>query len=493
MKKIYTILGLCALTLCACQKENDVTVPDSGAATEQNVETTTYTLVIDKAATKAVLADGSDAEHINLNWKDGDVIAFQLADDTVVEAPVTVSGGTATATIATGGQDIADAWFPSNGKVKPTAIPAYQNRNTINIPLDGTVSGSTITFAEMFDWAIVRVSVTAGSRGAVRTLQFVKFKNNNGSAPVQQIQINTTETLSAAVTNYDFVVPACEGNTIEIIFRDSDGYEYRRKATAAMELENRKVYVLPTVADIDDTGKHIWFFGNDAATANAAETPILYWWKQSGANNSTNIDTGKVAQHDGYTTYTMDDKADAMTVFQAWVCAEFNKFYSADGTTRSNARSTSFPQYGTERGGGDYIPFVAIHTGNYPIFAIKMSNPKNYGTSRKIRLQADTRETLDGIAAMTYVDGVGNGDNKYSYLDGYADEDDTIIYYDLSTANIGGKGVLPNARVIPMKTWQLRFYDVTYASAQSDAPTFNMYWAGFFHNTAELTAFAAAN
>ena len=484
MKKIFFVFAGIALALVSCNKEADQNVQ-----TQENLAS--YSVVIG-TSTKAVIAAGDDASHMDIKWADGDKIAFKLSDDSVVGATVTMDGTTAKVSVKVGANTITDAWFPYSAE-KPSGVPDYQGANSVDVPLAMTgISGDTITFDEVTsDWAIVRVPVKAGINGEARTLVFVKFKNNNPAAPVQVIQKNCAYTLTDDVKYFDFVVPSVESTT-EIIFRDSNGFEYRRKG-AALTFASHKIYQLPTIADVDDTGKHIWFFGKDAATLNAAEAPLLYWWKQSGANNSTTVDTENVTQNDGYTTYKMNDKASAMTDFQAWVCAEFNKFYSTDGESRSNARSTLFPQYGTARGGGDYIPFVAVHTGNYPIFAIKMSNPVKYGASRKIRLQADTREALDGIAAMTYVDGVGNGDNKYSFLSGYDEEDVTVIYYDLSTANIGGKGILPNTQVIPVKTWQLRFYDVHYADAQATAPSFNMYWAGFFHNTAELAAFAAAN
>lgn len=488
MKKIFAI-SLAALVLFGCAKEADTVIGKK----------VSYQVKIE--STKAVLADGTHSGY-SIKWKEGDKIAFQLSDDSVQEAVVTVDGtGAHVSVTLPDATSVTDAWFPSNNKVKPTGIPATQVAETMNIPLvKSSIVGNTITFTEVVNWAIIRVPLKKGANGDARTLQFIKVKTNNAALDPQVIQLNTKATLTDEVQNFDFVVPVGEYTPVEFIVRDSHDLEYRRKAAANFTTASHTVYSINTIDDVDDTGKHIWFMGSASATANAAETPILYWWKQKGANNSTTIDAptpddenpDDIVYNDGYTTITMADKASAMTDFQAWVTPCFNKFYSKDGSTSSNARDKDFPIYVTENHNGQ-IPFVAVHTGNYPIFAIKMSNPANYGSSRKIRFQTDARDALDGLAATNFVDAIGHGDNKYSYLEGYDSEDVTVIYYNLSTANIGGKGVLPNTRVIPFKTWQLRFYDVHYDTAQDSAPTFNLYWAGFFNSENELKAFAASH
>lgn len=481
MKKFF-VLAASAFVLFSCAKETREEIV-SGNQVTYHVEIA--------GITKAELVNGGDATHVNLKWKKGDKLAFKFSDNSVQQGSVAFDGDEAHVSVkAPSGTTLTDCWFPFSEE-KPTAIPVNQSAATINFPLVmSSISGNKVTLSALVeDWAMVRVSLKKGSMGDARTVKYVKIKNNNGAAKPDLIQISTTATLTDDVLTFDFVVPAAECKPLEIIVGDSNGLEYRRKQAANFILEKGKAYQLPVIADVDDTGRHIWFMGSGSATANTAETPILYWWKQQGANNSTTIDTGNMAYNDGYSTITMDDKASAKTDFQAWVCAMFNKFYSADGVSRSNARDKNFPVYATQNGNGQ-IPFVAVHTGNYPIFAIKMSNPANYGSSRKIRLQTDAREALDGLSAEVFVDGIGNGDNKYSYLEGYESEDETVIYYNLSTANIGGKGMLPNTRVIPFKTWQLRFYDVHYDTAQDSAPTFNLYWAGFFNSVGELTTFA---
>lgn len=485
MKKIVVLAAFSALVLFSCTKETRMETVSG--------EKVTYKVEIANE-TKAQLVDGSDASHITLQWKEGDKLAFKFSDDSVQEGTIVFDGDEAHVSITVpDGETLTDCWFPFSEE-RPTAIPANQSASTINLPLvKSSISGTTVTLSALLDdWALVRVALKKGSLGEARTVKYVKVKNNNGAAKPDMIEIRTTSALADEVQYFDFVVPAAECKPLEIIVGDSNGLEYRRKLAANVTLASGKVYALPVIADMDDTGRHIWFMGSGSATANAAEAPILYWWKQQGANNSTIIDTGNMAYNDGYSTITMDDKATAKTDFQAWVCAMFNKFYSVDGASRSNARDKDFHVYATQNANGQ-IPFVAVHTGNYPIFAIKMSNPANYGSSRKIRFQTDAREALDGLSAEVFVDGIGNGDNKYSYLEGYESEDETVIYYNLSTANIGGKGVLPNTRVIPFKTWQLRFYDVHYDTAQDSAPTFNLYWAGFFNSENELKSFAAAH
>lgn len=542
MKK-YQYIFAALLAIAACQK-NEV-APET---IDEEPVWGYITAVAEVPQTKALLEDADGDGNLDYAWTVGDkltILVYKGNDDTPGyarrEASISsVSDGVATIKYEKGtgkneATKIAGAWYPvrnNNDNLPDQSVPVSQDfsKGRVAIPLvadnvsmvspmdpgDGVNEGGKVYDSKTTLHFSVNPAIgtdgysVLGFRlkkgGAERTIKSIKV--NNGSQDYTLTNINTA--LTDDVQYFYIVLPASDTplSNFKATITANDGVndlEYTRTKSSYTPTAG-KVTRFPVISDMDETGKHIWFMGSGSATANSAETPILYWWKQKGANNSTTIDTpvdtadddddvkdnGDVVYNDGFTTIKMADKATSMTDFQAWVCASFNKMYSTDGESVTNVRNASFPVYVTENANGQ-APFVAVHSGNYPIFAIKMSNPANYGSSRKIRFQTDSREALDGVAAGIFVDSIGNGDNKYSYLEGFSDKDDTVIYYDLSTANIGGKGVLPNTKIIPFKTWQLRFYDVHYDSAQGTAPTFNLYWAGFFNSVPELTTFASSH
>ncbi len=483
MKKYFALIVFAALAAVSCTdslSEDKASVSNNG---------TVFTLRLAPITKATVDVSGSTYD---LNWTNGDKIAFKLSDDSTVESSVSVSGSKATVSVdLTGGKTIVDAWYPSNGKVKLTAIPASQSATSVNVPLElDSISGTTLTFKDIQDWAVVRVTLSSPSAtriGDARTLAFVKIKNNNGSALPDQIQINSTVTLSDTPNTFDFVVPADECKPIEIIVRDSGGKEYRRKMSANQTLGSHKLYTLPEIADIDDTGKHIWYFGTDNG-ANTAETPLNYWYiGTSGAS----IDHSSHTDH--ATVTTADQSSGAKTKFRGDLKLIQNKLYSTDGSSTSNARSTSFPQYyGANKVASGQVPFVAVQTGNYPIFAIKMSNPTKFGTGRNLAIDTTT-DGPDGLTNPSLSGNVGNGNNKYTFLSS-ADEaaDVSVFYYDLSSQTFGTSSAR-NTMLLPFVTWQIKFADIQYASAQDSAPTYDIYWAGFFNSVSELEAFATAH
>ena len=490
MKKIFAISGLAALVLLSCQKE------------AQNVEETTvnaivhnYTVVI-SPATKTVIADGDDASHKDLKWADGDKIAFKFTDDSVVEATVSIAGATASVSVPVpDGETIADAWFPSNSKVKPTDIPAYQGANSIDIPMEmSSIAGDVITFSDIVDWAIVRVPVKAGSNGAARTLVFVKFKNNNAGASVQVIQKNCAYTLTDDVKYFDFVVPTVE-STAEIIFRDSNGLEYRRKKTAAYTFESHKIYEMPVIADVDDTGRYIWIFdGEEGPVGNplSDNAPFTYWFR---------------CESDYFTTMTRGSGHWTQT---AWVqdAGNYKYRFGFCPTIHVSNQGRSSETWGTVseskttiNGTPNQVMRFPVHTGNYPIFAVKITKLSLLGVSRVFRMDVNSvlAENQTGNAFIGRdmpVKYTGNSTSKTTLSE---DETTGIYYFDLSkdakfkNNSTSVTELLPNTRTLHFTGWQLQIPDVKFNEAQDPLPTCDIYWAGFFNSRSELEAFAAAH
>lgn len=126
------------------------------------------------------------------------------------------------------------------------------------------------------------------------------------------------------------------------------------------------------------------------------------------------------------------------------------KFSQTSGNKRSDLMQTTLP--------------VKVHTGNYPIFAIKMSKP------------AGARITFD-----TNNGSFGNGFNKYS--DTYAA--DNVYYWDMSTLSMGAGAARPNEE-ISFSTFQLKIADIP----QDDPATgYSVDWIRTFSSKEELAKF----
>ena len=494
MKKIFAFAGLAALVLLSCQKEADNTVTT-------NAEVRTYSVVINPV-TKTTIADGDDAAHKDLNWSAGDKIAFKFTDDSVVEAEVALDGSNAKVTVPVpDGESISDAWYPVNKiesvPTKPTKVLEYQTYGKVDIPLVmSSISGGTITFSEVTsEWAIVRVPVKAGSNGAARQLVFVKFKNNNGSAPVQNIQINTSEILSGSTIYYDFVVPAVE-STSEIIFRDTNGLEYRRKASGATTFASHTVYTFPLIDDVDDTGRYTWIFkGEEGPDGNllSQNAPFTYWFRPQ-ADRFATINRGA-----DYWTQT------------AWVqdAGNFKYRFGFAPTLNDSNQGKSSSEWGTIAESKttindtpNQVMRFPVHVGNYPIFAVKITKLGNLGNSRSFKLDVNSilAENQTGNEFIGRSMPVKYWDSTTSKTT--LEETDTygIYYFDLSSSSItfkygdgSSRTQLPNSRTLHFTTWQIQIPDVKFDVAQDPLPTCNIYWAGFFNSRSELEAFAAAN
>ena len=492
MKKYFALFAFAALAAVSCTdslNEDKASVSSNG---------TVFTLKLAPITKTTVDVSGSSYD---LNWSDGDKIAFLLSDDSIVESSVSVSGSKATVSVdLSGGKMITDAWYPSNGKVKLTAIPAYQSATSVDVPLElHSISGTTLNFQYIQDWAIVRVSLsspTATRIGSAKTLSFVKLKNNNSGHAPEQIQINTSETLSDAVLTYDFVVPVAAGNTFEVIVGDSEGKEYRRKKSATTETELKKLYTLPQINDIDDTGKYIWIMdGENGPDGNLLtdNAPFSYPFR---------------AQSDYFTTMVRGSGHWTQT---AWVqdAGSFKYRFGLAFSLNVSGKGQAVNTWGTLEetkttinGSANQVVRFPAHVGNYPIFAVKMSQLSTLGNSRTFKL--DINSTTDNSTSGTnsyygrYMPVTYSGSTTSKKT---LSEDGTvgIYYFDLSgdakfkNGSTEETEPMPNSRTLHFTTWQLQIPDVVFSETQEPLPTCDFYWAGFFNSVSELESFAAAH
>ncbi len=108
---------------------------------------------------------------------------------------------------------------------------------------------------------------------------------------------------------------------------------------------------------------------------------------------------------------------------------------------------------------------VTIHTGNYPIFAIKFNKP-----------------TQGNVVFDTNFGSFGNGNNKYA--SDYADKD--VYYYDMSALGMGTAAPRPNEEITFTGTFQLKIADVPQANP---ATGYSVQWIRTFASKQELENF----
>lgn len=485
MRKIFAI-SLAALVLFGCAKEADTVIGKK----------VSYQVKIE--STKAVLADGTNSGY-SIKWKEGDKIAFQLSDDSVQEAVVTVDGtGAHVSVTLPDATSVTDAWFPSNNKVKPTGIPAIQVAETMNIPLvKSSIAGKTITFTEVVDWAIIRVPLKKGANGDARKLQFIKVKTNNAALNPQVIQLNTNATLTDEVQNFDFVVPVGEYTPVEFIVRDSHGLEYRRKAAANFTTASHTVYSINTIDDVDDTGRYTWIFkGEDGPAGNklSQNAPFTYWFPFYGS---------PAAAHHSDITRGADYWTEAPNV-----SGSKNNFYFAI-TANISGQGKSSSEWGsvaesktTINGAANQVMRFPVHTGNYPILGFKVTKLDLLGTGMKVRLDVNSTQDTSAPGTNTYVGRympvryTGATENRHQTLSEDGEAGTGVYYIDLSASNVQFKNgttesneTLPNTRTLHFTTFNLQFRDIV----PGTAGTMDIYWIGFFNSRSELETFAAAH
>lgn len=108
---------------------------------------------------------------------------------------------------------------------------------------------------------------------------------------------------------------------------------------------------------------------------------------------------------------------------------------------------------------------VTIHTGNYPIFAIKFNKP-----------------TQGNIVFDTNLGSFGNGNNKYS-TDFEAKD---VYYYDMSALGLGTGSPRPNEAITFNSTFQLKIADIPQANPSTG---YGVQWIRTFASKQELEDF----
>ncbi len=510
MKKYQFILAA-LLAIAACQK-NEVapeTIDDEPVWGYVTAEVST-------TAVKGVLVDGEEENTLDFKWEVGDKIRMAVNKGTL-ETPnyawrngyiYSINEGEHTVTIkydkGTGvniANYIVGAWYPWLDKEnsEPTAIRTTQDYSTgkVSIPLHATnvstenpidvgpAAGADAELAQKLvfgpynpggtAYSVLGFRLTKGN--ADRTIKSIKV--NNGSRDYTLTNINTA--LTNDVQYFYIVLPASSTPISDfkatIVANDgANDLEYTR-TKASYTPQAGTVTLFPKISDLDETGKHIWRFGTTAD--NTSETPLEYWiqahrWMQ----------TDKIVAQDGYakveTHPANSDHDTKKQLFRADIAPIYNWNYCTNGVDRLTKN--------------DGTVYLDIHTGNYPIFAVKMTNPNNLGDIKRnfSIMMTDVDAEYDSKKFF-------NADNRQEYLSPSTSSTKGVVvmYFDLSSASlvVGDKRkILANTKAYRLKRFNIQFADISYSSSQSENPTFDIYWAGFFNSVDdELTKFAENN
>ena len=476
MKKIfYSIVALAMVA--ACSKEAAV---DSGSDAV-NGDEIRYTFGINVQDTKLVYADNS------IMWTDGDEISIGWHNKTndktgQINVRVNVDGDKASVSFTMSADyEITGAWYPKGGKkLESNAFDTqYDDRGRILIPYAAEYDGSqtTLEFLPVVsDWSLIKYSFVKGN--AEKTITDLAAVIDGKT--YKRTGMNLA--LSEDVQEVYLAIPAsAEAKALKTVVTTSDGLTYTR-TKKTFTATAKTVTSMPAISDIDNTGRHIWYMG--VGETNEAEAPLQYWFRSS----TRTLGSGIIDRHEGYMTVTTE--------------LQKNSKYRADIAPLSWSNHAYYSSDGAKVTNQDNLRLV-VHAGNYPIFAVKMTNlDKAFGeagtTGTKWNLKVDTNSKVEEENGMPvrYFGNIGNTNYpKYSI----AVDDNTVVYYfDLATQNLKNGNnkdsweLVPDSRALKFYGWQVQVPDIV-ADVAGPAPTYDVYWAGFFNSKAELETFIQNN
>ncbi len=271
----------------------------------------------------------------------------------------------------------------------------------------------------------------------------------------------------------DQVIPVQKADLVEPVYSDPTDYvEWAVgescQLTYTMEPANASAYTLqwsssnPDVATVTDAGKVIFLKGGTVA--------ITLTCPETGYASTVDFTVGE-----GYIRDTYGDKDNLRwkSVTAGASMDWFDNFVQITAATGSKGRG-DWRRDGT----------TTVHPGNYPILAIKMTNPK------ETHQVGDCRITLD---AAPNLGSFGNSFNKYTEFRG--NDGIPVYYYDLKNGTFGGgKAQLSDTAPTDLTTFQFKIADMTVTAGTTVLPVkYNIYWVRTFKSVADMEAYAKAH
>lgn len=466
MKKTIVLAAFAAMALTACNKE------EISGQYDENLVYREFTAVIENGASTKVSFGNPNTEtgKIPASFENGDKIA--LTDGTVVyEATVTKAEGQAN----TIGGDMPEDFTPTaayypydayNQETKTLSVPKEQTYGSVPVLLQSTsIDGENITFsAAEAGSAVICYTLT----GDIAVKEAYLYYKDDASFWVGDNKLMTSDytlsfdsplQLSSEPQKIYFAVPAgTKCITLEIktaapesAYGNAD-YSYYRRKSSAMELASGNVVEMPaTDFTAEELNKRvIWEFG--AANDNDCGWKVSNNGSIDGSANSDyatvtmGVQTATTAEG-GYTVYRGD-----------FIYDQDFEFYA--GSYRFLAFKSTVPQL--IEGNEALLPEGSILGGN-PTIKFDISN---LGQWR-------------------------NNQNKSMTLETSA-ENCEIWVYDMLVHFGGSKNYAPTAEPFSSTgNFQFKIADLGLTADQAIAPTYDMYWIGFFNSIEEIEAYIA--
>lgn len=463
MKKTFIFAAMAAIAMTACNKE-EIAAPEEG----QNLVYREYTATIEDGASTKV-AFGTPGENtIPAYFQDGDEIA--LTDGTnVYKGTVSVpenGGNTIIKTDVPEEFALTEAYYPYDAyKDGKLTVPATQTYGSVPVLLQSSdIEGENITFsAAEAGSAVICYTLT----GDIAVKEAYLYYKDDASFWVGDDKLLTSDytlsfdsplQLSSEPQKIYFAVPAgTKCITLEIktaapesAYGNAD-YSYYRRKSSAMELASGNVVEMPaTDFTAEELNKRvIWEFG--AANDNDCG------WKVS---NNGSIDG---SANSDYATVTMGVQtattAEGYTVYRGdFIYDQDFEFYA--GSYRFLAFKSTVPQL--IEGNEALLPEGSVLGGN-PTIKFDISN---LGQWR-------------------------NNQNKSMTLETSA-ENCEIWVYDMLVHFGSSKNYAPTAEPFSSTgNFQFKIADLGLTADQAIAPTYDMYWIGFFNSIEEIEAYIA--
>lgn len=123
-----------------------------------------------------------------------------------------------------------------------------------------------------------------------------------------------------------------------------------------------------------------------------------------------------------------------------------------------------------------------LHAGNYPIFAVRMDDVKDYEGVTARNITFDASGTCNG---NKYSGGLDGNNNKWLY-DYKCSDGSHVLIYDLTRQKwANGDGLLPTTSVASFTTLQFKYADIVSPAAVS----YNVYWIQTFKTLQDVQAY----
>lgn len=484
MKKTFIFAAMAAIAMTACNKE-EIAAPEEG----QNLVYREYTATIeDGASTKVSFGDpNTESGKIPAYFENGDKIA--LTDGTVVyEATVTKAEGQANTIGGNMPEDFTPtaAYYPyeayNDGKL---TVPTTQTYGSVPVLLQSSsIEDENITFSAADAGSAVicytltgDIAIKEAKLYTPTTANLINYKNAD-----YELNFDEPLALSDIPEKIYFVVSASEAKsvTLEVLAEKPEDalgtadFSYYRRKTSVIEFTSGKVIEMPllelTKESIND-GAMVWKFGSENGGANS-------WTAgNNGILDATNPHYAAVTMGSTYTT-TQKNGDNVVELDQPYYT-----FRSDFGIKTGFDVNIGTYRYCAIMSDVEYI----VRDGNIAI-------PAESGA----KVNVDDKNIAGRITFDTATFGQWHGKNSANGKTGAIKTDianTNVWYYDM-LGDFGNGTFLPTNEFTTFKAnqaFQFKIADLKVTlkdknKVDIEAPTYKIYWIGFFNNTSEIQA-----